>query len=401
VNAKLLELRVRGLRTLADVSLPLGGLTVLIGENGAGKSSLVEAFQLARLLAGPGFADRLGMHNLGSAVRRDSGEVKLDVRVEYAGRNFAYSVTINGQSREVLFEAIHELQPGVSLAEATTGTTAHPLIKRTPESLAIVEEGTRLQIPGRMTLLEYFGEATIHEDVASVRAALGGIDVQLPFAVTSGWANRMMSSGPSPREPQVLEPTERLHLFGRNLANAYHALKNNGSQRWQTTLDLLRLGLGPDLLDVQTPTAGGGHVSLAVEFAGSVGQITAFQLSDGQLAYLAFVALMQLDPGRTLLCFDEPEQHLHPALLARVLQLFENASTRHPVVIASHSDPLLDYLSDPAASVLVCELDAVRRTTLRRLDRAQLDMWLEHYGGVGDIRAGGQLGSILADDQSR
>jgi predicted ATPase len=403
VNAKLLELRVRGLRTLADVTLPLSGLTVLIGENGAGKSSLIEAFQLARLLAGQGWDEQVdrqvGRHSLGSAVRSTSGELRIDVRVEFQGRNLTYSVALEHPGGWISAEELREIPEGVRLSEVDADPkelAGRALIKRQSSSLLLVETGDDQQIAGRTTLFEYFGGRPPIE-LAGVAAALAGIDVQLPFAVTSGWANRMMSSGPSPREPQVLEPTSRLHLFGRNLANAYHTLKNNGSQRWQTTLELLRLGLGPDLLDVQTPTAGGGHVSLAVEFAGSVGQITAFQLSDGQLAYLAFVALVQLDPGRTLLCFDEPEQHLHPALLARVLQLFEDASTRHPVVIATHSDRLLDYLSDPVASVLVCELDAERRTTLRRLDQAQLDKWLESYGGVGEIRAGGQLGSILAD----
>ena len=43
---------------------------------------------------------------------------------------------------------------------------------------------------------------------------------------------------------------------------------------------------------------------------------------------LAFVALVQLDEGRTCLTFDEPESHLHPALLGRVLQLFERAVLR-------------------------------------------------------------------------
>lgn len=39
---RITQLRVKGLRTLADVTLPLGELTVLIGENGVGKSSVEE-----------------------------------------------------------------------------------------------------------------------------------------------------------------------------------------------------------------------------------------------------------------------------------------------------------------------------------------------------------------------
>lgn len=49
MSARLVEMmRIRGLRTLADVTLPLRGLTVLIGDNGSGKSSILEAFRIAR-----------------------------------------------------------------------------------------------------------------------------------------------------------------------------------------------------------------------------------------------------------------------------------------------------------------------------------------------------------------
>jgi hypothetical protein len=60
---------------------------------------------------------------------------------------------------------------------------------------------------------------------------------------------------------------------------------------------------------------------------------------------------------------------------------------------------LLDYLPDPASSVVVCELDSHFRTQLHRLDPAQLDKWMQRYRGVGDIRASGQLTSILAFDE--
>ena len=40
------ELRIAGLRTLADVRLSLRELTVLIGANGTGKNSIIEACEL-------------------------------------------------------------------------------------------------------------------------------------------------------------------------------------------------------------------------------------------------------------------------------------------------------------------------------------------------------------------
>lgn len=48
--ARLTSLRIEGLRTLADVTLSLDGLTVLVGENGTGKSTITEALELVRSL---------------------------------------------------------------------------------------------------------------------------------------------------------------------------------------------------------------------------------------------------------------------------------------------------------------------------------------------------------------
>jgi predicted ATPase len=393
---RLVELRIRGLRTLADVTLPLGGLTVLIGDNGTGKSSILEALRIARRVVDGGFMDRLGSeHMLASALRADVGELKLDLRVEADAGNFVYSLSIDPVNRSFTHEAIHELDITAGLQVGT----GQPLLLRTPERFAVTSpERTQPTAPS-LSLFDYFGRAPDIEAVAVIRKALEGIDVHLPFEVSPAWASRSLGRKSTLREPRVIEPGERLELFGGNLANAYQTLKNSGRGRWRDTLELLQLGLGPELEEVNTPALpGGGHIGLTLEMHG-VGHIPSFQLSDGQLAYMAFVALVQLDQGRTLLAFDEPEHHLHPSLLNRVLQLFEDASSRYPVILATHSDRLLDFLPYPAAAVRVCELDSQYRTVVRRLDRTRLDQWAERYSGLGELRAAGQLSSVVAYDE--
>jgi predicted ATPase len=125
-------------------------------------------------------------------------------------------------------------------------------------------------------------------------------------------------------------------------------------------------------------------------------QVPAAQLSDGMLAYLAFVALFRLQAERpSLVALDEPDLHLHPRLLMRVLDMFESMAQDNPVLVATHSDRLLDGLSDPAKSVVLCELDENQATRLVRPDPKALRDWLERYRGLGEIRGAGHEASIF------
>src|SRR5262249_40027530 len=124
------------------------------------------------------------------------------------------------------------------------------------------------------------------------------------------------------------------------------------------TMDYVRLGLGDRVESVNArPSPEGGAVALWMKLRNRDDQIPAAGIADGVLAFLAFVAMFRLHPERSLLCFDEPELYLHPRLLLRVLGFFEAIAESCPVILATHSDRLLDGLRDPARSVVLCELD--------------------------------------------
>jgi predicted ATPase len=122
-------------------------------------------------------------------------------------------------------------------------------------------------------------------------------------------------------------------------------------------------------------------------------------LSEGQVAYLSFIALAELNRGRSLLAFDEPENHLHPALLSRVVWMFEEIAEDCPVIVATQSDRLLDGLDKPEQSVVLCELDSQRATRLRRPNTERLAEWLINYRGLGTLRAEGYEQHVFDDER--
>ncbi|MFO0750881.1 MAG: ATP-binding protein [Myxococcota bacterium] len=231
-------------------------------------------------------------------------------------------------------------------------------------------------------------------EVRRVLDALANVEIHVQFDARPLWQQAELDIREGPRWPTTIESAPALARFAKNLPNALHALKDEGGEVWARVIERARLGLGPEVTDFKFPLAGRGRIELSVVMTNGW-TLPADSLSEGQLTYLSCIALMELHPTRSVLAFDEPETHLHPTLLARVVGMFEEASATCPVILATHSDRLLDALADPAGSVVLCDLDERHAARLRRPDRAALDEWLESYRGLGSLRAEGYASHVF------
>jgi predicted ATPase len=399
------EIRIRGVRCIEDITLRVEGLTVLIGPNGSGKSTIVEVAQLLHLFGQSGWEERFFHDHGGPArlVRQGEASFSLGLTIGGAAPRVRYDVTIAPSARALAVRDESLVvwgggQNGVWLPVVHRGAGEEPYFVTRGDG-----KPTLTPIPDlapTSLAIHSFGQFPPNVAITRLIRALQSISVQVPFDVRAGWTTPNVI--PALRQSNVLRAVDGLERFGANLANAWHRLKNDfGPVHWGETMLEVRAGLGEDVEDVSTQAdPSGGQVALKVRFA-SGAELPAHVLSDGMLVYLAFVALARLsDPRRSLLVFDEPELHLHPELLARVVGLLQEASAATPVLLTTHSDRLLDALADPAASVVLCDLDPQRRTRLLRPDRASLHRWLEDYRlrGVGDLRAQGYEASVFTED---
>lgn len=397
---RLTKIRIQGLRSLEDVTLELDGLTVLIGENGSGKSTILEAFELLRKASQTNFlSDFSNVHGgVAALLRSGSSELTVGVEAVCGEHKLQYELTI---ARDRDWGVIHR--------ESLVSVSADP--QEPPAQLIVRTRERSRALDQRQGLLVEVGVGSDHTVLASLASwpnqraiqrmnqLLSNIDVQLPAETRPLWVCRERKWASPLRESSMIQPAPRLARLGDNLANCFHALKNEySSDHWTETMELVRLGLGNDIRNVNTISGGaGGAISLALEVRGSPGPITSTALSDGQLAYLAFVAFSRLDTPRSIVGFDEPELHLHPALLMRVLAGLESMAEKVPVVLATHSDRLLDALQHPERSVVLCTLDQERRTELRRPDAAKLASWLARYRGLGELRAEGYADLVMKE----
>jgi len=97
----------------------------------------------------------------------------------------------------------------------------------------------------------------------------------------------------------------------------------------------------------------GGTVRLFLR-EGSI-RVPATCLSDGTLRYLGLLAILCHPTPLPLLCIEAPELGLHPDILPPLSDLLREASERCQLVITTHSDVLVDALTDTPDAVTVCE----------------------------------------------
>jgi predicted ATPase len=119
--------------------------------------------------------------------------------------------------------------------------------------------------------------------------------------------------------------------------------------------------------------------------------ISATRLSDGTLKFLCLLAVLLKPDIPPLICIEEPEVGLHPDAIKIVAEALVEASERTQLIVTTHSEALIDALSQRPEDVLVCERDFDNGTQFRRLDRDQLSTWLERYT-LGALSRKGELG---------
>lgn len=410
---RITQIRIRGLRVIEDVTLDLDGLTVLIGDNGSGKSTILEAFEILRLAAIPGlkFTQDVLQSQFGSVanlIRIGSSELALGVSIEGRdGFKFDYSFVVelvDSRETEVVTETLTSC-PGPNVLPVEILTRKRSKVKTVASEVIVFLGGPSystaqeaFENPGSMKFELPLNELALTglgrvapKAVERVREALSRIDYQVPFDTRPIRQQKELGDvRKGPRWPNEVERTDKLLRFGTNLANCFNALKNRDAEVWERVLDRARLALGRELRDILIMPSGRGEVAVELRFANIPDRTMPIEvLSEGQLSFLLLIALVELDNSRSIIAFDEPEIHLHPALLINALYLFERATEGCPVILATHSDRLLDALEDPASSVVLCELDENHSVRLLRPDRIRLEKWLKRYRGLGSLRAEG------------
>jgi len=363
----------------------LGPLNVLIGPNGSGKSNLIEAIELLHaapkdlltpIRDGGGVRDWLwkGESPLRSAtidavITNPNGPVDLRYVLEFAE---------TAQRFEIIDERIENAWPD----KGHTDPYFYYRYQNGHSVLNVRGEATprylqREDIDPTASILSQRKDPDQYPELTYLGDRLGKIRLYREWSFGRFTKPRLAQKADLPNS--ILEPD------ASNLGLVLNRLRREPSVKQRLLETLRELYEGIDDFEVQIDAG-----TVQVFFQEGRFMIPATRLSDGSLRYLSLLTILLHPTPPPLICIEEPELGLHPDVLPTLATLLKEAAGRTQLIVTTHSDVLVDAMTDVPEAVLVAE-KTESSTNLTRLDRAALKPWLEKYR-LGQLWTRGDIG---------
>lgn len=370
----LTRVRTRNYRSLADVTVEMGSITVLFGHNGSGKSSFLDTLWFLRDCAinGVDVASARRSHGIGllwdGADDREPIVITVDVPgLEYELRCSLTSGRIDPYVGEVLCTP-----EGLRLLDRSAGSDRARFQAPGAEPVIV-----SLREPNKLALERYL-------DQAEASGPLGSLDRLL--RVTQWHHSRSFRWWQLKGRGSAAGSSVRLQEDGGNLWSVLQNLhgKRSVDTRYDMILGYMREGF-PGFKDLVFETTGQSSVYCSMVDARRRVPVAASGMSDGHLQMLVLLTALFAEGSRErLLLLDEPEISLHPWPISVLARAVSQASGELgiQVMIATHSPVLLSQF-EPEQILAASLVDG--RTQLQRVsEMKELADLLEEYA-IGSL----------------
>ncbi len=362
VKNRLAHVIVQGYRRLYDVELELRPLMVLIGANGAGKTSFLEAWSILAAAASKRLSRKIiELGGLDAIVTRDR-DLACRFHVwgapsKQTGPHYQLRLESHGLTYEVAeeyfwsrpHEPLMKASDGkVEYAIGPGGKMARPNWAHSPKETALA------QVP-----------RSLHEAEA-FRQSLSSCVMYVPLDV---------SSRSAVRQPQTVYPTTLPAPDGSDLIACLYNLRENEPDRFQVLEDTLRAAFG-DFQKLEFPPVAAGRFALAWREGTFAKPFFLHELSEGTVRFLWLATLLLSPDLPDVTLIDEPEISLHPELFSLLVELMREASHRTQLMVATQSDRLVRFLKPEEVCAVDLDRGLARFTWGSDMD---LDHWLAEY----------------------
>ena len=369
-------LSVSNFRSLGpSTRIKFGPLSVLVGPNGSGKSNVLDVLSFVRdavLLGLPAaITHRRGI----GSVRRRSGGVPFDVRVEM-------TMGLNPG------KALYSFEIGGDRAEEYRVKSESASVDRLGESARFDRAGNHWTGPE--------GLAPRVDEQSLALTALGGDDRFRGLVDFLGGMTVYSIFPDMLREPQKYDPAHPMKSHGENWVSVLREMVKTDAK------DDLIAGLGKLTGDIQdarvTPAAGYLVAEFKQRIPAKKGKrwFDAAQQSDGTLRVAGLLTALLQFPTVPVIGIEEPELTVHPGALPLLYDYLRQASEASQVIFTTHSPIVLDVVDVERDRVFVVDRrDGV--TLVRPVDCFHLQPVKAKLLSLGDLLLTGELQLGLFD----
>lgn len=336
------KLEIDNFKTMNHFKTELNPMTVFVGNNAAGKSTVLQAISLLAGSVREDFSAILSVRNwnvadLRSKCRPKTGlkmglAVELDLTVGQVSRKLRWEMVlqyvIQKNSLLLLEETIKDLDDKQMLMEYTNKGTI--LYKKNREEVSyprLSGDSSMLKL-----VIDVERDKEAFPELVAVKQFFIGVQ---SFELLSPEQMRMSSRGKE----------TKLSISGRNLPTF---LKNMPEKHKKHFQDNLKKLLGEWIAGVSTETKGTPgwtYVNVEEKFDLNSYQISSRHLSDGMLRLLAFVGIAEVDDGR-LMMLDEIENGINSSYAEPLMEIFREMSEGGiQLILTTHSVAFLDYVN--------------------------------------------------------
>jgi predicted ATPase len=354
--------RVQNFRALRDVTLgkifaqktgePLTPFTVVIGKNGAGKSSLFDAFGFVADCLATDVETACDMKQRGGFARLRSKGIEEPIRFEIYYRDapcerpitYELSIALDEQERpfvesEVLKRRRKGQRYGRPFPSFLRLDRGKGMVWVGEEAVEAEGEEDRSQVPVELTDPRQLGIGTLgrlkdYPHINRFRDFLKGwyLSYFYPDA-----ARGLPSAGPQ----------RHLNVHGDNIGNVVQFMEREHKDRFRKILGDIA-GKIPGIKAIDTKVTEDNRVLLRFNDGAFADPFFAQQMSDGTLKIFAYLLLMEDPDPPPFICIEEPENGLYHKLLEPLALEFRERATGKKnapqIFVTTHQPYFVDAL---------------------------------------------------------
>lgn len=375
---KIKNLSVKNFKSIKDQEVEFKDFNVFIGKNASGKSNILELLEFLRDIINEGLDDaiqlrggtkyfknnrigdskdfhlrvdieipqddRRGLHRIQSEDQdysaKQAKEAKYELRIEFEDNEYQVKKEVLTTIRDAWKTNGEELNKDGKMVELEKKV----LVESGEFNEELIIDGEPRKIPEERV---HYSHRMARQDITQKESLLYQPRRDIPLHTHSlGFLSELAKFDINPQNIKggtTIKGKNDLEEDGRNLPLVLKKILE--SEEKKEKFSNLIQDLLPFMKDWQIETYRDKSISLEVleEFKDeNKDYLPSNLISDGTVNIIAIVIILYFE-NRPLVVLEEPERNIHPALVSRIVNMMEDASSDKQIFVTTHNPQIIKY----------------------------------------------------------